>query len=106
MPRGYDSDGNRISGRGGKRPPRKFEVNIQRDEFDTELLKAGYVWETLDFVLQEGGALRFGLTRDGGAFALGVYGGDKPTTLYARTEEELKIMFETVYEAFKGSDNV
>jgi hypothetical protein len=106
MPRGYDSDGNRVSGGSSKRKARKFEIDIRRDEFDASLLKAAYVWETLEFVLQEGGALRFGLTRDGGAFALGVYGGDKPTTMYARTEEELEVMFKTVYDAFKGVDDV
>lgn len=106
MPRGYDSDGNRAGSKSGGRKARKFELDLRREEFDVRLLRADYVWETLDLVLQEGGALRFGLTRDAGAFALGVYGGDKPETFYARTEEELQVLFKTVYDAFKGSDDV
>jgi len=38
-----------------------------------------------------GGALRLGLTRDGGAFAVGVYGdGSTPYTLYASGADELQ----------------
>lgn len=36
-----------------------------------------------------GGALRFGYTRDGGAYAIGVYGDGDPYTLYITPKEDL-----------------
>ena len=41
-------------------------------------------------VAQQGGALRFGYSRDGGAFSVGVYGdGDAPYTEYIRPSEDI-----------------
>ena len=41
-------------------------------------------------VARQGGALRFGYTRDGGAFSVGVYGdGDEPYTQYIRPSEDI-----------------
>lgn len=99
MPRGYDSDGNR-TGKGA--PKRKLTLNTQRSEFNTDLLKAPQVLEVILFVMQEGGALRFGLTMDKGALALGIYGLGEPTTKYVRTQEELEELLDAVYHGFKG----
>lgn len=41
------------------------------------------------FLVSKGGALRWGLTRDGGALALGVYYGDDSATEYVRPSEPL-----------------
>jgi len=46
--------------------------------------------ELIQAACETGGAIRFGVTRDGGAYALGVYGdGPDPYTLYAPTPEEM-----------------
>lgn len=45
--------------------------------------------EAIGMVASRGGALRFGYTRDGGAYALGIYGDGEPYT-----------------EFFKPSDNI
>ena len=37
-----------------------------------------------------GGAIRFGYTRDGGAFSVGLYGGGEPTTDYIRPTEDIE----------------
>lgn len=54
-------------------------------------------WETVDYVpviaalivaTEGAGALRLGVTRDGGAFAIGVYAGDDYATEYVRPNED------------------
>lgn len=42
----------------------------------------------VDALVAEGGALRLGITRDGGAFALGVYLGDDYATEYIKPAED------------------
>lgn len=41
-----------------------------------------------------GGALRLGYTRDGGAYAVGVYGDGEPYTLYVTPKEDLNAWLE------------
>lgn len=38
-----------------------------------------------------GGAVRFGYTRDGGAYALGIYGDGDPYTLYCKPSEDVDL---------------
>lgn len=63
---------------------------------DAEIIKAAIVSAAM-----VGGALRFGYTSDGGAYALGVYGdGDKPYTEYIRPNEDVEMVLrglETVF---------
>jgi hypothetical protein len=40
-------------------------------------------------VAQKGGALRLGYTRDGGAFAIGIYGDGDPYTEYVSPKEDM-----------------
>lgn len=40
-------------------------------------------------VAQKGGALRFGYTRDGGAYAIGIYGDGDPYTEYVSPQEDM-----------------
>ena len=44
---------------------------------------------TVTAVAQKGGALRLGYTRDGGAYAIGVYGDGEPYTEYVSPAEDL-----------------
>lgn len=41
-------------------------------------------------VTSQGGALRFGYTRDGGAYAVGVLGDGEPRTDYVRPNEDVE----------------
>lgn len=55
-------------------------------------------WEgfsvSLSQILNRGGAVRLGATRDGGAWAIGVYGdGSTPYTEYVRPEEDINKYF-------------
>jgi hypothetical protein len=47
-----------------------------------------------------GGALRFGYTRDGGAYAIGVYGDGDPYTLYCSPGEDLVGMLADIRSGF------
>lgn len=100
MPKGYDSDGNRISGK-GKRSSRQYNFDTA-SEFDLSILTKADLSELYDLVLSEGGALRFGLTLDKGALAVGIYGLGDPVTKYCRTADEFTDLLGKVYKAFKG----
>lgn len=68
-------------------------------------VKAENIRELIDAVAQAGGAIRFGVSRDGGAYALGVYG-DGPDTygVYAADAdgiEEHMFKLGAVFEAIK-----
>lgn len=45
--------------------------------------------QTIAAMAYTGGALRLGYTRDGGAYAVGVYGDGEPYTLYITPKEDL-----------------
>lgn len=45
-------------------------------------------------VANHGGALRFGYTRDGGAYAIGVLGDGEPYTEYLRPSDDIQGYFE------------
>ena len=54
--------------------------------------------DAIQTVARQGGALRFGYSRDGGAYAIGVLGDGEPYTEYLRptddVEEYLRILIE------------
>ena len=57
---------------------------------DWRIIENVAIVELIQAASETGGAVRFGVTRDGGAYALGVYGdGPDPYTLYAGTPEEM-----------------
>lgn len=48
-----------------------------------------------------GGAVRFGLTRDGGAYAVGIYGDGEPYTLYIRPRESIDAAIDNMCSGFQ-----
>jgi hypothetical protein len=74
------------------------EVNVTADwgRVDAEQLRS-----TVEVVTQFGGALRFGVTRDGGAYSLGIYGdGPEPYTVYVRPNEDLNEILAELEQTF------
>jgi hypothetical protein len=47
-----------------------------------------------------GGALRLGYSRDGGAYAVGVYGDGDPYTLYHPPEDDIDSLLAKIENAF------
>ena len=54
----------------------------------------------LEALVSEGGALRLGITRDGGAFALGVYLGDDYATEYVKPAEDWEDALDEIARAW------
>lgn len=47
-----------------------------------------------------GGALRFGYSRDGGAYAIGIYGDGEPYTEFVQPSESIDEVLETIIDLF------
>lgn len=60
------------------------------------------VLEAIAVVSATGGALRFGYTRDGGAFSVGIYGSATPYTEYIRPHEDIDYYLQGLIEDFRG----
>lgn len=58
--------------------------------------------EAIAVVAATGGALRFGYTRDGGAYAIGIYGSSQPYTEYIRPSEDIDYYLRGLIEDFRG----
>jgi hypothetical protein len=50
----------------------------------------GTIAKLVDVVTSRGGAVRFGYTRDGGAYAVGFYYGDESKTDYCRPSDDVE----------------
>jgi len=51
-----------------------------------------------------GGAIRLGYTRDGGAYAIGIYGYDEPYTVYLPPSEDIDDWFKRAIEDIDNDD--
>lgn len=51
-----------------------------------------------------GGALRFGYSRDGGAYAIGVYGDGEPYTDFVKPAENIEDYLRTLVDIFEDAD--
>jgi len=49
-----------------------------------------------------GGALRFGYSRDGGAYAIGIYGDGEPYTEFVRPSEDIDDFLNKISELFES----
>lgn len=56
----------------------------------------------VEALARESGALRLGVTRDGGAFALGVYLGDDYATEYVKPSEDFETALDEIAGAWLG----
>jgi len=51
---------------------------------------------------KDDGAVRFGYSRDGGAYCIALYMGGSPDTVYFHTDEEIEEYMNQVWEALHG----
>lgn len=68
---------------------------------------AGFGWAEVQALTEElvavGGAVRIGATRDGGAWAFGIYHGDDYATEYVRPAEDFTQAVQEICEAWLGA---
>lgn len=82
-----------------RRVKARFTATADWHVANAELLKAA-----ISAASNRGAALRFGFTRDGGAFCVGVYDNGESYNLYAGANDaaELDIMLRDIIEGFDG----
>ena len=57
--------------------------------------------KVVEIISKKGGAVRLGYTRDGGAYAVGVYAGSNYFTDYIRPSEDIEEYLNSVVESFE-----
>lgn len=80
-------------------PRRRVETQVA----DWAKVDSREIQDAIAAVAQCGGALRFGYTRDGGAYAVGVYGAGDPYTEYIRPGEDVEAYLRTIAGAAYAS---
>ena len=70
------------------------------DTADWEGIAGDLLQKAIGRITACGGAIRFGYTTDGGAYALGIYDGDERYTEYFRTGEECESYLEQLIENY------
>ena len=84
------ADNQHMEHKGRKASIRKHEVKRGTSEkADWASVEAKAISAAIQAVAYQGGALRFGYTSDGGAYALGIYGDGEPKTEYFRPDEDV-----------------
>lgn len=63
-------------------------------------VNTGVLVDTIQTVAIAGGALRLGFTRDGGAYAIGVYGDGDPYTVYCSPSESIDSVLRAIRDGF------
>ena len=67
---------------------------------DWESVDAKKLMGAIASAANTGGALRFGYTRDGGAYSIGIYGDGEPYTVYVSPRDDVDIILEDIRELF------
>lgn len=62
-----------------------------------------YLLAVICCIALRGGAIRLGYTRDGGAYAIGIYGDGEPFTEYVKPSEDINDYLRGLYENYSGS---
>lgn len=68
---------------------------------DWESANAGLVHRLVCSVAADGGAVRFGYTRDGGAYSIGIYLGGDSKTYYCNEKEGIDVQLEDLVDYFR-----
>jgi len=69
---------------------------------DWATVNAELLRRAIAIVGHRGGALRFGYTRDGGSYAIGVLGDGDPYTDYVRPTDDIDAYLESLIENWEG----
>jgi len=80
----------------GEEPGKRRRRNTAVVEADWSSANAGLLQDVIANVTGDGGAVRFGYSRDGGAYSVGIYGDGKPYTEYLGASEDLETWLEGI----------
>lgn len=64
------------------------------------LVNVATLVDTITTVSVAGGAIRLGYTRDGGAYAVGVYGDGDPYTIYCGSDQSIEDVLRSICDGF------
>ena len=84
----------------GRENTRKAVLNGGGNPADWASVDAGFIQAAIAAVCADGGAIRFGYTRDGGAYAVGIYDDGQSETDYIRPSEDILGYFRAVIEDY------
>lgn len=70
---------------------------------DWASVDAGLLQQAITSVTEGGGAIRFGKTRDGGAYAIGILGDGEPYTEYLRPSDDIAAYLEGLIQDWDGN---
>lgn len=82
-------NGNRVDARSRARESRQRERQ-HRAAVDMAALPMELLLQVLEAAVAIGGAVRIGVSRDGGAYAFGIYGDGEPYTEYVGASESVE----------------
>jgi len=91
----------------GKNPkqakkPRKWQPDTGiKGVADWQSADGTLVLKAIEVVARSDGALRFGYTRDGGAYSIGVYGDGDPYTVYVKPTEDINEILTGLIASFE-----
>lgn len=71
---------------------------------DYNAIQSQLLLEAIRVIARSGGALRFGLTRDQGAYALGIYGEGDPYTEYMHSPEDFSELLRELIRDYGEGD--
>ena len=78
----------------GKKPEAKRRRRVAEQEADWSSTDAGLLQDVIANVTSDGGAIRFGYSRDGGAYSIGIYGDGKPFSEFLGATEDIESWLE------------
>lgn len=80
---------------------RVHQAGVNSETADWGSCDAALLVNAIQKAAKKGGALRFGYTRDGGAYAVGVYAGGDYFTDYIRPSEDIDAYLREIAGAFE-----
>lgn len=87
----------------GKEQPRRRRSNRGQNYIaDWGGVNSAKLRSAIAAVAKSGAAIRFGYTRDGGVYAIGVIGDGEPYTEYVRPDEDIDLYLDGLAEDFSG----
>lgn len=87
---------------GGNNAQRRRRARGTQQRADWSGIDSGLLQQAISTIAEQGGAIRFGYTRDGSAYAVGILGDGDPYTEYLRPSDDVVGYFERLIQDWEG----